>query len=234
MSNLVVNARDLHHLARMRNESQLAVITGGTGALGSALAQGLQAPGWEIHAPGSRELDVRDPAAVDRYFQQCRPDLLVCAAGATRDSLISGTSEADWDELLAVNFEGAAACARAVLPSMVEKGKGHIVFISSHSAIHPPAGQIAYATAKAALLGLAADLALAHGANHIRVNAVLPGFLETRMTAAVSPRRRQEVLEVHALGRFNTVMQVSKFIRHLHHELPNTSGQIFQLDSRRV
>jgi 3-oxoacyl-[acyl-carrier protein] reductase len=200
--------------------------------LGAAIAQGLQAPSWRILAPGSSELDVRDPVAIERYFRQHEPDLLVCAAGATKDALLGSTSEADWNDLFAINFEGAAACARAVVPSMAGKGNGHIIFISSHSAIHPPAGQIAYAAAKAALLGLVTDLALAHGGNNIRVNAVLPGFLETRMTAAVSSKRRREVLAAHALQRFNTVMEVSKFIRHLHHELPHTSGQVFQLDSR--
>lgn len=217
----------------MRIEIQQAVITGGTGSMGSAIAQSLQAPAWEILAPGSSELDMCDHAAIRRYFQQHAPDLLICAAGAIKDSLIGSTSQSDWDDLFAVNFKGAAACARAALPSMIAKGKGHIVFISSHSAVHPPAGQLAYVTAKAALLGLVADLALVYGTNNIRVNAVLPGFLETPMTSAVSQRRRQEVLAAHALARFNTVKEVSKFIRHLHHELPHTSGQIFQLDSRR-
>lgn len=231
-SALAVHAHWLHLRTRMPSETQQAVITGGTGSLGSAIAKCLQAPGWEVFSPGRVQLDVCDPAVVQAYFQQHAPDLLICAAGAIKDSLIRGTSEADWDDLFAVNFKGAAACARAALPSMVRKRKGHIVFISSHSAIHPPAGQIAYAAAKAALLGLVADLALAHGASNVRINAVLPGFLETRMTSAVSPSRRRKVLEAHALGRFNTVMEVSKFIRYLHHELPNTSGQVFQLDSR--
>lgn len=216
----------------MASGTQQAVITGGTGSLGSAIADGLLAPGWEILAPGRSELDVCDPVSVGRYFQQYSPELLVCAAGATKDSLIGGTTEADWDDVFAVNFKGAATCARAVLPTMIRNRKGHIVFISSHSAVHPPAGQIAYATAKAALLGLVADLAFCHGVNNVRVNAVIPGYLETRMTAAVSSKRRQEVLNAHALGRLNTVNAVAKFIHHLHHELPHTSGQVFQLDSR--
>lgn len=231
-SALAVRVERTHHHLSMPSETQQAVITGGTGSLGCAIAQALQDPAWEILAPGSSELDVRDSAAIQHYFHPLRPDLLVCAAGFTKDSLIRRISEADWDDSFAVNFKGAAACARAVLPAMIDRGKGHIIFISSYSATHPPAGQVAYASAKAALLGLVTDLAFAHGADNIRVNALLPGFLDTRMTAAVSPRRRQEVLEAHALARFNTVLEVAKFIRHLHHDLPHTSGQIFQLDSR--
>lgn len=91
---------------------------------------------------------------------------------------------------------------------------------------------MAYATAKAALLGLTTALADEHGPSGLRVNAILPGFLETKMTRAVSGKRKSEVLENHALGRFNTPDAVAAFIFHLQEDLPHTSGRIFQLDSR--
>jgi 3-oxoacyl-[acyl-carrier protein] reductase len=131
-----------------------------------------------------------------------------------------------------VNYQAAAACAAAALPSMIGRGCGHLIFISSHSALHPPVGQLPYATAKAALLGLTASLARINGLHGIRVNAILPGFLETPMTESVSGKRKTGILGQHALGRFNTPDTVAKFIRHLHEDLPHTSGQIFQLDSR--
>ena len=115
---------------------------------------------------------------------------------------------------------------------MIQQGNGHIVFISSYSALHPPLGQLAYATAKAALLGLTQSLARENGHHGIRVNAVLPGFLETRMTELVSEKRKIEILANHTLGRFNTPVEVAKFIRYLHQDLCHTSGQVFQLDSR--
>jgi 3-oxoacyl-[acyl-carrier protein] reductase len=214
------------------HEMQQAVITGGAGALGQAVARALQDPGWEILTPGRLELDVRDSGAISLYFQHHAPELLVCAAGRVRDAPIARISEQDWDELMAVNFTAAAACARAVLPGMVGRNRGHILFVSSFSALHPPAGQLGYATAKAALLGLTAELAVRHGPDNVRVNCILPGFMDTPMTAAVSAQRRQKILAAHALSRLNTVTEVAKFIRHLHHELPHTSGQVFQLDSR--
>ena len=177
-------------------------------------------------------MDVRDVKAVRSFFDRQAADLLVCAAGIVRDALLPRMTEEAWDEVFNVNFTGAAACARAALPKMMEKGEGHIIFISSYSALHPPAGQAAYATAKAALLGLTRDLARSHGASNIRVNVILPGFLETRMTKEVTAKRRGEVLAEHVLHRFNTPETVGKFIRHLHHDLPHTSGQVFQLDSR--
>jgi 3-oxoacyl-[acyl-carrier protein] reductase len=216
----------------MKSETRHAVITGGTGSLGIAIAAALQAPDWTIAVPGSVELDVRDAGTVREYFHDRDVDLLVCAAGMTRDAPIARLTYEAWDDTWSVNFRGAADCANAVLPGMTARRSGHIVFISSHSALHPPAGQAAYAAAKAALLGLVADLASRHGPSNIRVNAVLPGFLETRMTRSVTEARRHEILTAHSLGRLNTCDRVAAFIRFLHHELSHTSGQVFQLDSR--
>jgi 3-oxoacyl-[acyl-carrier protein] reductase len=175
---------------------------------------------------------VTDPEAVRAYFAPLETELLVCAAGVTRDVPLARMTEGDWDEVLAVNLHAAARCARTVLDGMLERQRGHIVFVSSFSALHPPAGQAAYAAAKAGLLGLTRSLARETGAANVRVNAVLPGFLETAMTRGVSSVRRDEVRAAHALGRFNTPAAVARFLRVLHDELPHTSGQVFQLDSR--
>lgn len=208
------------------------VITGGGGGLGQALATAFHSPLWQLAAPGRNQLDVTDGDAIGSYFRGRAVDLLVCAAGLIRDSPLARLTESGWDEVIAVNFTGAQACAAAVLPGMLARGGGHVVFVSSFSARHPPPGQAAYATAKAALLGLTQHLAARHGGHGIRVNAVLPGFLATPMTQAVAAPRRAEILAGHSLGRFNTPAAVAGFIRHLHEQLPHTSGQIFQLDSR--
>jgi 3-oxoacyl-[acyl-carrier protein] reductase len=207
------------------------VITGGAGGLARA-ATAVFAAAHRVAAPGRDELDVTDPAAVASWFDGREVDLLICNAGVTRDAPLARLSEAAWDETLAVNLGGAARCATAVIPGMIERGHGHVIFISSFSALHPPAGQAAYAAAKAALLGLAQSLAREFGPAGLRFNAVLPGFLETPMTAAVNDTRREEVRHAHALGRFNTVEAAARFLLHLHRDLPHTSGQVFQLDSR--
>jgi 3-oxoacyl-[acyl-carrier protein] reductase len=178
------------------------------------------------------ELDVADREAVNGYFENRPIDLLICAAGVTADAPLPRLSEESWDQTFAVNYQGAANCAAATLPMMLHQRSGHVIFISSHSALHPPKGQAAYATAKAALIGLSTSLAQQYGRHNIRVNALLPGFIETRMTAAVTESRKTRVLADHALGRLNDVEAVAKFIAFLHEHLPNTSGQVFQLDSR--
>jgi len=207
-------------------------ITGGSGGLGRAVCNEFSSHDWQIIAPEHESLDVSMRDQVESCMNQDGVDLLVCAAGITRDARLVGLKESEWDEVFAVNYQGALNCARAVLPTLVAQGKGHLVFVSSYSALHPPLGQVAYATSKAALLGLTTSLAGQYGRHGIRVNVILPGFLETSMTATVSDTRKEEVLAAHTLGRFNTPEVVARFIRFLHENLPETSGQVFQLDSR--
>jgi 3-oxoacyl-[acyl-carrier protein] reductase len=185
-----------------------------------------------VTAPGRGELDVSDAAAVKEYFRRRETGLLICNAGITRDALLAKTGEAEWDEVMAVNLRGAALCAAAASRGMIRARCGHIVLVSSYSAIHPPAGQAAYAAAKAGLIGLGKSLAKELGAANIRVNVVLPGFLETRMTAGLTEARKEAVRSEHVLGRFNTVEAVADFLLTLHERMPHTSGQVFQLDSR--
>ena len=208
------------------------VVTGGEGDLAVAISHEFRDAGYVVDAPGHSEMDITDPLAVSRFLEDRSPDLLICCAGVTRDALLAWMTPEDWDRVWQTNYAGARRCADTVLPSMVRAGGGHLIFISSHSALHPPVGQSAYAAAKRALLGLTQELAITGGPSGVRVNAVLPGFLDNRMTRHLSDVRKAEVLREHALGRLNTVSDVARFLRFLHESMPHTSGQWFQLDSR--
>lgn len=177
-------------------------------------------------------LDVCDATSVDHYFAEREVDLLVCAAGMVRDVPLRSLSEADWNDVHETNLKGAFRCARAVSRGMLRRQKGHLLFISSFSALHPPVGQVAYASAKAGLIGLGHSLARELGPAGIRANVILPGFLETPMTTHLSQLRVDSIRADHTLGRFNTPEQVARFVRFLEEEMPHTSSQVFQLDSR--
>ena len=209
------------------------LVTGGHGDLGNRIASSFRDGGFSVDAPGRQELDVTNPDSVSTFFKNLEAlELFVANAGLSHDRLLARIDEADWDRQLEVNLNGAFRCAKAALKPMLRRRSGHLVFISSYSAIHPPAGQAAYAAAKAGLIGLAKSLAREVGPAGIRVNVIMPGFLETRMTASLSDARKEIVRRNHALGRMNTVDSVARFLLHLHQELPHTSGQVFQLDSR--
>lgn len=206
------------------------LISGGEGDL----ARGLQTafPHDRVHAPGRKEMDVRDEAQVEAYFSRLeRVEVLIANAGLTRDGAVTGLTTGDFDEVVNANLRGAFLCARAALKLMVRQRSGHILLIGSRAARCGTRGQSAYAAAKAGLVGLAQSLAKEYGSRNIRCNVVLPGFLETRMTAALSTKRREEVRDEHALGRFNTVENAARFISFLA-RLDHVSGQVFTLDSR--
>lgn len=210
----------------------LAVITGGQGDLAKGISKALSEAGYRVLAPGRSELDVTDATIVKQYFEQIESlDLLVNNAGVAGDGLILRQSPEEWSSVVDVNLKGAFLCSQAAAALMIRKRQGQILQIGSYSAHHPAIGQSAYAAAKAGLEGLTRSLASELGKRNIRVNAVLPGFLETRMTASLSQETRAAALARHRLSRFNTVEEASQFIVELtkfHH----ISGQVFQLDSR--
>jgi 3-oxoacyl-[acyl-carrier protein] reductase len=218
----------------MSTAPPVALITGGAGDLAMALKTELERQGWQVHAPDRLELDVTDKASVERAFAPLpQLDLLVHAAGITRDALMLKMSEEDFSQVLEVNLKGAFLCSQAALKIMLRQRCGHLVHIGSFSALDGPAGQANYAAAKAGLIGLTQSLAAEYGPRGIRTNCVLPGFLDTKMTRHLlqDEAHARHILATHALGRLNTVQDAARFIAFLD-SLPHVSGQVFQLDSR--
>lgn len=215
----------------MADENSLHVlITGGEGDLARALRA--EFPRDAVSAPGRKDLDVRDEAQVDAYFSKLeRLDVLIANAGVTRDATLLNLPSADIDEVLNTNLRGVFLCVRAAIKLMVKQRSGHIILIGSRSGKNGPRGQTAYAAAKAGLVGFAQSVAKEYGGRNVRCNVVLPGFLETKMTANVPEKRREEVRAEHALGRFNTPENAARAIAFLV-RLDHVSGQVFTLDSR--
>jgi 3-oxoacyl-[acyl-carrier protein] reductase len=206
------------------------VITGGGGGLARAMVAAL--PDDTVHAPPRAELDVRDEAQVDAYFARLgRIDVLIANAGITRDGPLLSMSSEDIDEVINTNLRGTFFCARAAIKLMMKQRSGHILLIGSRSGRRGNRGQTAYAAAKAGLVGFGQSIASEYGGRNIRCNVVLPGFLQTKMTAHLPEKRLEEVRAEHALGHFNTVENSARAITFLA-RLDHVSGQVFTLDSR--
>src|SRR5690606_15396819 len=122
-------------------------------------------------------------------------------------------------------------CSEAAYPLLRAAEDGHVINIGSYSGRFGAAGQSNYAAAKAALGGLTEAYARQWGPDGIRVNIVLPGFLETRLTRGLPQGVRKAALEAHVLGRFNTAEDAARF-RVCLDSLRHVSGQCFQVDSR--
>jgi 3-oxoacyl-[acyl-carrier protein] reductase len=215
---------------------RVVFITGASGGLGLALAERFRAEHWHVVAPSRAELDVTRPETVSAQIeeaiaQQGRLDCLVNNAGVTADALSWQLDDESWDKVLSVNLRGAFLCARAVARQMAKQRSGHIINISSFAARSGARGQANYAAAKAGLIGLTQSMAKELGSRNVRVNAILPGVLPTKMTASLKPEQMSEFAHANALGRINSPDEVARFVAFLA-QTQNISGQVFQLDSR--
>ena len=187
-----------------------AVVTGGGGVIGRAIAIALAADGhdialWDLDDgaldasraaivdahPGAivstHAFDLTDDEAVAAAAESTTVaptaaiDVLVNCAGVFYLTPIDDLDMAAWDRMLAINLRAPVACIRACLPSMVARGAGAIVNISSISAVVARQANLAYSASKAALLRVTRDLALDLAEHGIRVNAITPGSTDTPM-----------------------------------------------------
>ena len=127
-------------------------------------------------------------ALVDRVVKEYGGlEYLVTCAGILRDNLIHKMTDSDWDLVVDTHLKGTFLCAQAAQRVMVPARSGKMVFLSSNSALGNR-GQVNYSAAKAGIQGMARTLAIELGPFNINVNAVAPGFIETRMTQAVAER----------------------------------------------
>ena len=196
-----------------RFEGRTALVTGGGRGIGAASASRFAAEGatvvvsdldrepaeavaQAIRDAGGRALpvacDVTERSAVNALFSAAiqefeSVDLLVTCAGIIRDNLVHKMSDDDWDLVIDTHLRGTFLCAQAAQRLMVPRRFGKMVFLSSNSALGNR-GQANYSAAKAGIQGMARTLAIELGPFNINVNAVAPGFVETRMTRAVAER----------------------------------------------
>lgn len=141
-----------------------------------------------------------------------RVDVLVNNAAISRDALLLEMSAKSWDEVFAVNARGVFNCIRAVVPHMIERREGSIVNVSSVVADLGTLGASNYAASKGAVNSLTRSAAVELARFGIRVNAVAPGVVETRLMERVLGKRRQRLLERIPLGRFAEPEEVANAV----------------------
>ncbi|WP_029136544.1 SDR family NAD(P)-dependent oxidoreductase [Nakamurella lactea] len=212
-----------------------------------AVGRGLDGPGPDRPERDNREVDDRAVGGADdapgsmrhRYADATRlADLrrvvaeadaiaplkaLVFSAGAERHGDVLAEDGTIWDQMIDVNLTAAYLSARAGIPLLIANGGGSVVVLSSVQGIATEPGNAGYAAAKAGAMGLVRAMALDHGRQGVRVNAVAPGTVDTplvrRNAAAVRPEDPDAVLagwgELHALGRVARSSEIAAVVAFL-------------------
>jgi 3-oxoacyl-[acyl-carrier protein] reductase len=142
-------------------------------------------------------------------------DVVVNNAGVTRDGLIARMPDDDWDSVLETNLGGTFYTCRAAARGMMRRRRGSIVNLTSIVGLHGNAGQTNYAASKAGIIGLTKSLARELGPRGVRVNAVAPGYVETRLTEVLPEELRAGMLANTPLGRLGTPEEIARAVRFL-------------------
>jgi 3-oxoacyl-[acyl-carrier protein] reductase len=225
-------------------EMGCALVTGASRGIGAAIAAALAAEGWRCGVnfrrdeSGAREVasriqtdggealpvegDVTDPGSVESVFAALESEwgpvlCVVNNAGIRADGLGAMLSDEDWSSVISTNLDAVFRVCRRAAGAMIRARWGRIVNVSSAAGIRASPGQANYSAAKAGLLGMTRTLAVELAPRGVTVNAVAPGFVETRLTADVDrslldhvPLRRSGAPEeVAACVRFLTSVDAS-------------------------
>lgn len=194
--------------------TRVAIVTGGTGALGQAVTLRLLAEGAIVAIPYAGEaerdrlrarvapadrhrlitepVDVTDLTAMTAFAESAVAacgalDVLVAGVGGFAGGGLLETDAATWKRMLDLNLGSAFAAARAVVPHMARAGSGRVVLVASRAVVPPAGGFIAYTVAKAGVVAFAQALAQELRGSGVTVNAVLPSTMDTPANRAAMP-----------------------------------------------
>lgn len=239
--------------------TKVALITGASRGIGKAIALELAKRGFNIVMnafhdlpeggvkameeikKGGREAifikgDVSKYEEVEKMVKETvdklgRLDVLVNNAGMNIDKLLVNLTPEQWQRVIDVDLTGTFNCTKAALPHMIQQGGGNIVNVSSMSGIDGATGQANYAAAKGGVNALTKVIALEYAQYNVICNAILPGFIRTRMTDAMPQGLIRDRLMKVPLGRRGEPEEVAKLVAFLVTEGTYMTGQLINISA---
>ncbi|CVI73859.1 3-oxoacyl-[acyl-carrier-protein] reductase FabG [Eubacteriaceae bacterium CHKCI004] len=243
-------------------EGKVAVVTGASGGIGRAIAVAFGKAGASVavhyngneakaaavkaeieEAGGKAEIfrcNVADFDACSEFIKNVvktfgKIDILVNNAGITRDGLIMGMSEDDFDAVLDTNLKGSFNCIRFASRQMMRKKYGRIINITSVSGVAGNAGQANYSASKAGLIGLTKSVAKELASRNITANAIAPGFVKTEMTDVLPDDVKETAMKQIPLARFAEPEDIANAAVFLASDLASyITGQVLLVDGGMV
>ncbi len=234
-----------------------ALITGASGAIGSAAAAALAEDGFRValvYNSGEKaaeslaaqlnrvtdavicKADVSKREEVDRAFETAAEEfggvsVLVNCAGISQQKLFTDITGKEFDRMMSVNVGGVFNCCQAALPFMIKNKRGKIINISSMWGISGASCEVHYSASKAAVIGLTKALAREVAPSNIQVNCVAPGVIDTKMNACFSEEELRALKEEVPLGRFGKPEEVASLIAFLASEKADyITAQVIGID----
>ena len=241
----------------MQLSGKVAVVTGGAQGIGFHITQSFLQSGAKVAVFDIAEGDIEQLRAdynrdvevsfyrvdvsslaevqqaikdtIDRYG---KIDIVVNNAGITRDGLVLRMKEQDWNDVLRINLTGAFNCTKAAAPYLLRARKGRIINIASIIGLRGNSGQANYAASKAGLIGLTKATAREFAPRGITVNAIAPGFIQTKMTEKLmETEASQSLISQIPLGRVGSPSDVAHLVAYLASDASAyITGEVIRVD----
>lgn len=185
-----------------------------------------------VNVSNKQEVD----AAIEGVLSQWgKIDVLVNNAGITRDSLLMKMAENHWDEVIDVNLKSVFNTCQAIIRSMMKARSGTIINISSIVGLTGNAGQVNYSASKSGVIGFTKSLAQEVASRGITVNCIAPGFIETRMTTALTDAQKEGILKKIPMGRIGSPEEIASVALFLASDMSKyMTGQVLTVDGGMV
>jgi 3-oxoacyl-[acyl-carrier protein] reductase len=238
--------------------NRVALVTGSTRGIGRAIAEACAGAGARVAVVGREKAkadevaaaighgargfacDIVDTAAVNQLIADVETafgslDILVNNAGLTRDNILPRLKDEDWQVVIDTNLRGAFTTIRAATRGMMKRRWGRIINIASVVGLIGNKGQANYAASKAGLIGLTKTVAKEFASRNVLANVVAPGFIETDMTAKMTPEAREALSRQIPLERLGTARDIAGMVTFLASEHASyITGQVFVVDGGMV